>query len=156
MRSDNSVLISARWVVPVEPDGVVLEQHSVAVLDGAIHAVLPTTEALEAYLERSPLTHIHAFPYSDRPGTPAAAMAGKVNGVVVRERGRRIRDIGRMLTERFRDSQVGTIHRALTLEDGSRAVTGNYLKVRIPPGHRRNEWVRLRLTSQDDGELLAG
>ena len=49
MRSDNSVLISARWVVPVEPDGVVLEQHSVAVLDGAIHAVLPTTDALEAY-----------------------------------------------------------------------------------------------------------
>ena len=30
------------------------------------------------YLERSPLTHVHVFPYSDRPGTPASAMAGKV------------------------------------------------------------------------------
>jgi threonylcarbamoyladenosine tRNA methylthiotransferase MtaB len=111
---------------------------------------------LADYLERSPLTHIHVFPYSDRPGTPASAMAGKVNGVVVRERGRRIRDIGRALTTRFRASQVGTTHRALTLEDGTLAVTGNYLKVRIPAGLARNQWVRLRLTSENDGELLRG
>jgi threonylcarbamoyladenosine tRNA methylthiotransferase MtaB len=113
-------------------------------------------EQLAAYLERSPLTHIHVFPYSDRPGTPASAMDGKVNGVVVRARGQRIRGIGRALTERFRASQVGTTHRALTLEDGTLAVTGNYLKVGIPAGQARNEWVRVRMTSQDDGELLRG
>jgi threonylcarbamoyladenosine tRNA methylthiotransferase MtaB len=111
-------------------------------------------EELAAYLERSPLTHIHAFPYSDRPGTTATAMTGKINGVVVRERGRRIRGIGRALTERFRDSQVGTTHRALTLEDGSVAVTENYLKVRIPPGCARNEWVTLRVTSDAEGILM--
>jgi len=113
-------------------------------------------EQLADYLERSPLTHIHVFPYSDRPGTPASAMDGKVHGAVIRERGRRIREIGRVLTERFRDSQVGVTHRALTLEDGTLAVTGNYLKVRIPPGRARNEWVRVRLTSHHDGELLGG
>ena len=37
-------------------------------------------EALAAYLESSPLTHLHVFPYSDRPGTAAAALAGKVHG----------------------------------------------------------------------------
>jgi threonylcarbamoyladenosine tRNA methylthiotransferase MtaB len=113
-------------------------------------------EQLAGYLERSPLTHIHVFPYSDRPGTPASAMDGKVGGVVVRERGRRIREIGQRLSGGFRDSQVGTTHRALTLEDGSLAVTGNYLKVRIPPGRMRNEWVRVRMTSHHDGELLSG
>jgi threonylcarbamoyladenosine tRNA methylthiotransferase MtaB len=113
-------------------------------------------EQLAGYLERSQLTHIHVFPYSDRPGTAASTMTGKVNGVVVRERGRRIRDIGRVLTERFRESQVGTTHRALTLEDGTLVVTGNYLKVRIPAGRSRNEWVQVRLTSHDDGELLRG
>jgi threonylcarbamoyladenosine tRNA methylthiotransferase MtaB len=113
-------------------------------------------ERLVDYLERSPLTHIHVFPYSDRPGTRASAMTGKVSGLVVRERGRRVRDIGRVLADRFRASQVGTTHRALTLEDGSHAVTGNYLKVRIPPARERNEWVRVRLTSHDDGELLCG
>ena len=113
-------------------------------------------EQLAAYLERSPLTHLHVFPYSDRPGTPASMMTGKVNGGVVRERGRRIREIGQRLTQRFRESLVGTSHRALTLEDGTLAVTGNYVKVRIPPGRARNEWVRIRLTSQHDGELLGG
>ena len=83
-------------------------------------------------------------------------MTGKVHGAVVRERGRRIREIGQRLTGAFRDAQVGTTHRALTLEDGTLAVTGNYVKVRIPPGRARNEWVRVRLTSQDDGEMLRG
>ncbi len=113
-------------------------------------------EQLATYLERSPLTHIHVFPYSDRPGTPASTMRDKVPGGLIRERARRIREIGQRLTERFRDSQIGTTHRALTLEDGSLAVTGNYLKVRIPPGRARNEWVRLRVTSHHDGELLSG
>jgi len=113
-------------------------------------------EQLCAYLERSPLTHIHVFPYSDRPGTDAAAMRDKVPGAVVRERGRRIREIGQRLTTRFRQSQLGTTHRALTLEDGSVAVTGNYLKVRIPPGHARNDWVEVRILSERSGELLGG
>ena len=113
-------------------------------------------EELAAYLERAPLTHLHVFPYSDRPGTAASAIGDKVPGTAVRERARRARELGRRLTERFHESQVGTTHRALTLEDGSLVVTGNYLKVRIPPGRTRNEWVRLRLTSHHDGELLGG
>jgi threonylcarbamoyladenosine tRNA methylthiotransferase MtaB len=113
-------------------------------------------DELAAYLERSPLTHVHVFPYSDRPGTEATALAPKVPGAVIRERARHIRDVARRLTERFQASQVGTTHRALTLDDGSVAVTGNYLRVRIPRGRARNEWVRVRLTSQHDGELLAG
>jgi len=113
-------------------------------------------EQLSAYLETSPLTHLHVFPYSDRPGTAASGMSGKVPGPAIRERGRRIREISERLTRRFLDSQVGTVHRALTLEDGSLVVTGNYLKVRIPAGHQRNEWVSIRLTSHHDGELLGG
>jgi threonylcarbamoyladenosine tRNA methylthiotransferase MtaB len=111
---------------------------------------------LADYLERSPLTHVHVFPYSDRPGTSASTMAGKVPGAVVRERGRRVREIGQRLTTRFRESQIGTTHRALTLEDGTLVVTGNYLKVRIAPGRARNEWVSVRIASHHDGELLGG
>ena len=68
-------------------------------------------DVLASYLERSPLTHVHVFPYSDRPGTEATAMDEKVPGAVVRERGRRIREIGHRLTAAFRDAQVGTIRR---------------------------------------------
>jgi threonylcarbamoyladenosine tRNA methylthiotransferase MtaB len=111
-------------------------------------------DQLVAYLERAPLTHLHVFPYSDRPGTAASAMRDKAPGTVVRERARRVREIGRRLTDRFHDSQIGTTHWALTLEDGSLAVTGNYLKVRIPPGRTRNQWVRIVVT--ETGETIRG
>ena len=111
-------------------------------------------ERLASYLEGSPLTHAHVFPYSDRPGTAAAAMDAKVPGPVVRERGRRVRAIGQRLTARFHASQVGTTHRGLTIEDGSLVVTGNYLKVRIPPGRARNEWVDVRVTRADESTIV--
>ncbi|MGN6512587.1 MAG: TRZ/ATZ family hydrolase [Lysobacteraceae bacterium] len=43
------LLIEAGWVVPVVPHGVVLEDHAVAVRDGAIVAVLPRHEARERF-----------------------------------------------------------------------------------------------------------
>ena len=111
---------------------------------------------LSSYLESSPLTHVHVFPYSDRPGTRASTRRDKVPGAIIRERARAIREIGQRLAAAFRASQVGRVHRGLTLEDGSLVVTGNYLKLRIPPGRTRNEWVSVRLTSEHDGELLGG
>jgi tRNA A37 methylthiotransferase MiaB len=81
-------------------------------------------------------------------------MNGKVDGVIVRERGRRVRDIAQQLAGRFRESQAGTIRPALTIEDGSSVVTDNYLKLRVSPGRARNEWVRVRIKSHNEGELL--
>jgi threonylcarbamoyladenosine tRNA methylthiotransferase MtaB len=103
-------------------------------------------EQLATYLERSPLTHLHVFPYSDRPGTEASGLGDRVPGGAVRERARRVREIGGRLAARFRASQVGSTRRALTIEDGSVAVTDNYLKVRIAPGRARNEWVQAAVT----------
>lgn len=106
-------------------------------------------DELATYLERAPLTHLHVFPYSDRPGTEASRMGERPPGVVVKEWGTRVRQLGAVLARRFLASQVGRVHRALTLEDGSLAVTGNYLKVRIPPGQPRNRWVHLQIDSCD-------
>jgi len=100
-------------------------------------------EELETYLARSPLTHVHVFPYSDRPGTDAASMTGRAGGAIVRERGRRVREIAQHLSRRFRESQIGTVRPALTIDDGATAVTDNYLRVPIGPGRSRNEWVQV-------------
>lgn len=97
------------------------------------------------YLPSSPLTHLHVFPYSDRPGTAATAMRNKVDGVSIRERGSVLRAIGAELNRRFRDSQAGTTRPGLTLDDGSLVVTDNYLKVRIAPGLARNVRVKVRI-----------
>ena len=42
-------LIEARWVIPVEPDRTVLDDHAVAIRDGRILAVLPRAEAAARY-----------------------------------------------------------------------------------------------------------
>lgn len=42
-------VINARWIIPVEPDGVVLERHSLVVDGGRIAAVLPSAQAQSAY-----------------------------------------------------------------------------------------------------------
>lgn len=106
--------------------------------------------ASEAFLSSSPLSHVHVFPYSDRPGTAAARMEGKVAGPIVRDRAAKLRGIGAALTKAFRERQVGAVRPGLTLEDGTLVVTDNFLKVRIPAGHARNERVLVRIDSAGD------
>jgi threonylcarbamoyladenosine tRNA methylthiotransferase MtaB len=105
------------------------------------------------YLPRSPLSHVHVFPYSDRPGTAAAGMSAKVPGATIRDRAALVRAIGADLSRRFRASQMGTVRPGLTIEDGTLVVTDNYLKVRIPPGVARNRRVAVRL-DQDGGTVV--
>jgi threonylcarbamoyladenosine tRNA methylthiotransferase MtaB len=105
------------------------------------------------YLPDSGLSHLHVFPYSDRPGTVASGLPDKVPGPVVRERGLLIRQIGAALSMRFRASQIGSIRPGLTLEDGTLVVTDNYLKLRIPPGLARNTRVRVRVGA-DAGSVV--
>ena len=92
-------------------------------------------------LAEVPLTHLHVFPYSDRPGTAASCLGAKVDGAVTRARGREIRSIGERMAKRFRESQQGTTRRALTVDDGWSAVTDNYLKVRLEQQRPRNQWI---------------
>src|SRR6267142_841109 len=49
------LLISARWVIPVEFAGAVLDDHSVAVAGGCIVAVLPSGEAQQRFEAREHL-----------------------------------------------------------------------------------------------------
>lgn len=42
-------LLKARWIVPVEPDGVVLEDHALAITAGRIQALAPAGEAASRY-----------------------------------------------------------------------------------------------------------
>jgi threonylcarbamoyladenosine tRNA methylthiotransferase MtaB len=98
-------------------------------------------DTLATYLETSPLTHLHVFPYSDRPGTEAETLPGKVHGSVVKARAQRLRDVSRTLSTRFRAAQTGRVRPALIIDDGRTAVTDNYLRVPVPAGRARNEWI---------------
>jgi 5-methylthioadenosine/S-adenosylhomocysteine deaminase len=51
-RASDELLISARWIVPVEPAGAVLHDHAVAVSGGRIEALLPAVEARARFAGR--------------------------------------------------------------------------------------------------------
>jgi threonylcarbamoyladenosine tRNA methylthiotransferase MtaB len=105
-------------------------------------------EAVEK-VARLPLAALHVFPYSDRPGTTAAAMTPKVAPQAATSRARRLRDIGRVLHDSFVGSMAGTVRPGLTLDDGTTVLTDNHLKVRIPAGLPRNVRVRVRIDGTD-------
>jgi threonylcarbamoyladenosine tRNA methylthiotransferase MtaB len=109
---------------------------------------------MRAVLDGLPLTYLHVFPYSDRPGTKAAGLRPKVDGAAIRERARAVREIGERKASAFRRSQIGRTLRALTVDDGRSVVTDNYLKLRLEESRQRNEWVQVRVTSELVGQAF--
>lgn len=86
-------------------------------------------EQTRAFIERLPFTYLHIFPYSERPGTPAAERTDQVALPVRRARGRILRDLGLAKNAAFRRSMLGRTLPAVTLQDSTSAMTTNYLKV---------------------------
>jgi threonylcarbamoyladenosine tRNA methylthiotransferase MtaB len=111
-------------------------------------------EANADAIARLPLSYLHVFPYSDRPGTAATAMTPKVASADAKRRAGRLREIGARLAARFMRSQVGTVRPGLTLDDGTTVLTDNFLKVSIPPGLARNTRVRVHI--ETDTPALVG
>lgn len=91
-----------------------------------------------------PLTYLHVFSFSGRPGTQAVDHCDHVPPAEIRERARFLRKLGEKKSSEFRESQAGRSVRALTLarngDNWTEALTGNYLKVRIEGSHPANEW----------------
>ncbi len=52
-------------------------------------------------LEIIPITYLHIFPFSRRPGTPAAQFSGQVNGLVIKDRSQRLQELGRQKRRQF-------------------------------------------------------
>ncbi len=103
------------------------------------------------FIERLPLTYLHVFSFSARPGTAAAAFLEQhhIAARVIRERARFLRTLGEKKASGFRVAQSGQTLRALTLartgEDWTEALTGNYLKVKVSGQRPPNEWCDARL-----------
>lgn len=112
-------------------------------------------------VERSPLTHLHVFPFSPRPGTPAAELPGQVSKAVAKERARALREAGARKLQAFMTSQVGKV-RQVVAEGGSAphglltGMTDNYLRVRFKgPPELKGMAINVGLEQLDDG-ILAG
>lgn len=89
------------------------------------------------------LTHLHIFPYSPRPGTPAAKMP-QVNGAVIKERAKRLREKGAERLNQHLDGAIGQRAQVLierAFDDGSRL-------------GRTEQFTLVRLDCGDEGEII--
>lgn len=84
-------------------------------------------------VKESALTYFHVFPYSRRRGTPADKMPGQVHSLVIKERGRLLRELGSKKKEEFYRGLIGRRFPVL-VERGSKGTTPNYMNVRILGG----------------------
>ncbi len=104
-----------------------------------------------ALLDDCGLTYLHVFPFSLRPGTPAARMP-QVRGEVVRERARRLREAGAARLRAHLDRQVGRPIEMLT-ERGGTARAADFTPMRLhsvlPPGR-----LLMLAASGHDGQKL--
>ena len=98
------------------------------------------TEALFAqtvrFIERVHPAFIHVFPYSRRPGTPAAEMPDQVDEAVKKQRVAALEELCARLQQEFREANRGVRERVLfeSTERGGmmEGYTGNYLRVTRP------------------------
>jgi threonylcarbamoyladenosine tRNA methylthiotransferase MtaB len=108
-------------------------------------------EETRAFIERLPFTYLHIFPYSERPGTPAAEM-DQVPESRRKERGRVLKQLGQIQNAEFRRRFVGRTLSAVTIE-GGRAVTSNYLTVEMSRPRRSREMVDVEIGAMTETGL---
>src|SRR5690242_1617939 len=86
------------------------------------------TRSLEL-IDECGLTQLHVFPFSPRPGTPAARMP-QVDRAIVKERARRLREKGETALRRRLDREVGGMRRVLA-ESRALGRTEQFMSVRL-------------------------
>ncbi|MCS6952283.1 MAG: tRNA (N(6)-L-threonylcarbamoyladenosine(37)-C(2))-methylthiotransferase MtaB [Bryobacterales bacterium] len=100
-------------------------------------------EESRRFIESLPFTYLHVFTYSERPGTPAAAMGGSVPMPVRKERNRILRELAAVKNLEFRKSMVGRRLSVLTLEQEGVALSDNYLRVELARPRPANQLVEV-------------
>ncbi len=99
------------------------------------------------------LVWLHVFPYSARPGTPAARMP-QIDGSVRRERAGRLRQAGEQSAARFLDNRIGT-DAIVLIESNGGGRTEHYAPIRTEETVPDGQITTLRVTGRI-GNILTG
>jgi threonylcarbamoyladenosine tRNA methylthiotransferase MtaB len=104
-------------------------------------------------VEACGLTWLHVFPYSPRPGTPAARMP-QVDGAAIRDRARRLRDRGSEAVSRHLAAQSGRTHMVL-MENPRMGRTEQFAEVTFATDQPEGAIVAARITGRSGTQLTA-
>jgi len=104
-------------------------------------------------VEECGLTHLHVFPFSARPGTPAARMP-QLSPQIVKERARRLRERGALALRRHLDAEIGATRRVL-VESRGHGRTEQFTPVKLVTPAEPGTLVELQIAAHDGKQLLA-
>ncbi len=99
------------------------------------------------------LTQLHVFPFSPRPGTPAARMP-QIDRSIVKDRARRLREKGEGALRRHLDLEIGARRRVLAEARGL-ARTEQFMPVRLSAPVTPGVILDVTMTGHDGRQLLA-
>ncbi len=119
------------------------------------------------FVRELPLTYVHVFSFSKRPGTKAAEERDEVAPDAIKQRARELRGLGVEKAAAFRATQIGRTLRVLTLrrsgewcgqngqsEKWTGALASNYLDVRVLGSWPANQMLDVEITAAEGPHLI--
>ena len=106
-----------------------------------------------ALVEECDLTWLHVFPYSPRPGTPAAKMP-QVNGKLIKQRAAALRAAGTAQVDRHLQAQAGKTHQIL-MENARMGRTEQFTEVTFSTDQPESQIVQAQITGFAGQQLTA-
>jgi threonylcarbamoyladenosine tRNA methylthiotransferase MtaB len=111
------------------------------------------------FIQELPLAYLHVFPFSPRPGTPAATMTPQLHSRVIKERAEALRLLSEKKKDAYAAGFVGRELQVLVQRDagGRKGLSRNYLPVLIEgSGDLFNSEVTVLITGTVKGGELVG
>jgi threonylcarbamoyladenosine tRNA methylthiotransferase MtaB len=106
------------------------------------------------FLAEAELDFVHVFPFSPRPGTPAARMP-QLPGPIIRDRARQLRAAALSARDRFFTGQIGLSAQVLVEKSGLNGHAENFAAVTLDRSAPSGDIVTVRIMEADAGRLLA-
>jgi len=103
-------------------------------------------------VEECGLTWLHVFPFSPRPGTPAAKMP-QVNGIHIKERAKRLRTAGAMREQSWLADRIGATDNIL-METEFQGRSPHFAKVALDQKAEPGSIVPVTITGQNGSGLV--
>ncbi len=115
------------------------------------------------FIERLPLSYLHVFSFSARPGTGADNLGEQVAPREIHERASELRALGEKKKSAFCAAQIGKQMRVLSLETRkkssasarTRAISSNYLDLLVEGSWPANQWLDVEALAVENGRMIA-
>jgi threonylcarbamoyladenosine tRNA methylthiotransferase MtaB len=115
-------------------------------------------EETRSFIASMPMTYLHVFTFSARPGTPAAEMSGQVHPQVMKERNRVLRELAAVKKREFQQGFVGQTLQAITLTNYDRsrteALTDNFQKLWLDGRYEANQWAKAKIHEIENDAMI--